>query len=43
MSFSILVIQYAVIRVIASYILSIGAGIMAEWYSVKYVRIEQIL
>jgi uncharacterized membrane protein YraQ (UPF0718 family) len=40
MSFSLLGVQYAIIRVAASFVLSMGAGIMVEWISKKFFKEE---
>ncbi|GHT57822.1 hypothetical protein AGMMS50239_00990 [Bacteroidia bacterium] len=40
MSFSLLGVQYAIIRVVASFVLAMGAGIMVEWISKKFFKEE---
>jgi uncharacterized membrane protein YraQ (UPF0718 family) len=40
MSFSLLGVQYAITRVVASFVLSMGAGIMVEWISKKFFKEE---
>jgi uncharacterized membrane protein YraQ (UPF0718 family) len=40
MSFSLLGVQYAIIRIVASFVLAMGAGIMVEWISKKLFKEE---
>jgi uncharacterized membrane protein YraQ (UPF0718 family) len=40
MSFSLLGVQYTIIRIVASFVLAMGAGIMVEWISKKFFKKE---